>query len=124
MKKIALASALVFASSTAAFAAQQAPMVKGGFTGPSVVSHTTVKTALNAADDEAVVLTGYITHSLGNEEYTFKDATGEITIEIDDDEWHGLEATPETKLVIHGEADKDWADNHSAVDVSSVKLAK
>jgi len=123
MKKIALASALVFASS-AAFAVEQAPMVKGGFTGPNVVSHTTAKAALNAADDEAVVLTGYIINSLGNEEYTFKDATGEIIIEIDDEEWHGLKATPETKLVIHGEADKDWADNHSAVDVSSVKLAK
>ncbi|MDD9154905.1 NirD/YgiW/YdeI family stress tolerance protein [Aliivibrio sp. S4TY2] len=120
MKKIILASALVLASSTA-FAAQNAP-VTGGFNGPSSVSVSTVRSALDSADDAAVVLTGYITSSLGNEEYQFKDATGEIRIEIDNKDWNGIEATPETKLVIHGEVDKEWTE--TMIDVNSVQLAK
>ncbi|OCH07958.1 YgiW/YdeI family stress tolerance OB fold protein [Aliivibrio fischeri] len=120
MKKIVLVSALVFASSSV-FAAHNAP-VKGGFTGPSSVSVSTVRAALDSDDDAAVVLTGYITSSLGNEEYQFKDATGEVRIEIDNKDWNGIEATPETKLVIHGEVDKEWTE--TTIDVNTVQLAK
>ena len=121
MKKIILASALVFASSTA-FAAQNTQVVKGGFTGPSSVTVSTVRAALDSDDDAAVTLTGYITSSLGNEEYQFKDETGEVRIEIDHKDWNGIEATPETKIVIHGEVDKEWTE--TMVDVNSVQLAK
>ncbi|MUI55411.1 YgiW/YdeI family stress tolerance OB fold protein [Aliivibrio fischeri] len=120
MKKIVLVSALVFASSSV-FAAQNTP-AKGGFTGPSSVSVSTVRAALDSDDDAAVVLTGYITSSLGNEEYQFKDATGEVRIEIDNKDWNGIEATPETKLVIHGEVDKEWTE--TTIDVNTVQLAK
>ena len=121
MKKIVLVSALVLAS-TGAFAAQNTQVAKGGFSGPSAVTVNTVQIAQEAKDDTPVTLTGYIIASLGDEEYQFKDATGEMIVEIDHRDWNGIEATPETKLVIQGEVDKEW--KHTAIDVNTVKLAK
>ena len=45
-----------------------------------------------------------------------------MIVEIDHRDWNGIEATPETKLVIQGEVDKEW--KHTAVDVNTVQLAK
>ncbi|WP_299805196.1 YgiW/YdeI family stress tolerance OB fold protein [uncultured Shewanella sp.] len=120
MKKVLLVSALILLSSSA-FAAQ-AHEQKGGFIGPSNVNVQTVAVALDAKDDTPVTLTGYIVSGLGDEEYTFRDDTGEIIIEIDDHDWNGVEATPETKVVIQGEVDSGWS--YSTIDVDTVKLAK
>jgi len=117
MKTILLVSALV---SSSAFAAQNMPQ-NGGFTGPSAVTVNTVQVALDAKDDTPVTLTGYVIAALGDEEYQFKDATGEMILEIDSRDWNGIQATPETKLVIHGEVDSDW--NNTSVDVNTVQLA-
>ncbi|CAH6887681.1 Protein YgiW [Vibrio chagasii] len=121
MKKIVLVSALIL-SSTSAFADQKTQNDKGGFTGPSAVKVKTVEMALEAKDDTPVILTGHIVSSLGDEEYQFKDSTGEIVVEIDHRDWNGIEATPETKLVIQGEVDKEW--KHTAIDVNTIQLAK
>ena len=60
---------------------------KGGFEGPGVSADNTLTVAevLKLSDDANVTLTGQIINSLGDEKYTFKDATGEIVIEIDDE---------------------------------------
>ncbi|CAH6991919.1 Protein YgiW [Vibrio chagasii] len=121
MKKIVLVSALIL-SSTSAFADQKTQNDKGGFTGPSAVKVKTVEMALEAKDDTPVILTGHIVSSLGDEEYQFKDSTGEVVVEIDHRDWNGIEATPETKLVIQGEVDKEW--KHTAIDVNTIQLAK
>ncbi|MEC4727315.1 NirD/YgiW/YdeI family stress tolerance protein [Shewanella sp. D64] len=120
MKKIILASALVLAS-TSVFAAQSTEQ-KGGFTGPSAVTVNTVQVALDSKDDTPVTLTGYILSALGDEEYKFSDDTGEIIIEIDNRDWNGIEATPETQIVIQGEVDSNWS--YTTIDVNSVQLAK
>ncbi|MGS0676503.1 NirD/YgiW/YdeI family stress tolerance protein [Shewanella sp. 30m-9] len=120
MKKVLLMSALIFASSSV-FAAQTSDP-KGGFIGPSNVSVKTVAVALGAKDDTPVILTGYIVASLGDEAYKFKDDTGEVIVEIDDRDWNGVEATPETKVVLEGEVDSSWS--YTQIDVDSVKLAK
>lgn len=121
MRKILLVTALTLVS-TSAFSAQTTSVAKGGFTGPSTVVTSTIEAALDLNDDAAVTLTGYITTSLGNEEYQFKDATGEVIIEIDQKDWNGIEATPETKLVIQGEIDKEWTE--TKIDVNTVQYAK
>ena len=120
MKKLILVSTLLLASSSV-FAAQ-ANEPKGGFVGPSNVSVKTVAVALEAKDDTQVLLTGYIIAGLGDEEYKFSDDTGEIIIEIDDRDWNGVQATPETKIVIQGEVDSGWS--YTTIDVDSVELAK
>ncbi len=98
---------------------------QGGFTGPSVViGISTIKEAINAgmfSDDTPVTLTGHITHSLGGELYQFKDNTGEIAIKIDHDKWFGLQVTPETKITIQGEIDKEL--NSIEIDVDRVQKA-
>ncbi len=121
MKKIILASALLLASG-ATFAANQAVPAQGGFAGPVAVNIIkTVDGALQANDDAQVELTGHIVNSLGDEDYTFKDNTGQIVIEIDHHKWNGINVTPETNIVITGEVDKDWSTR--IIDVNTVRLA-
>ena len=120
MRKAILISALLFASSNVLAAPSSEK--SGGFIGPSNVSVKTVTVALEAKDDTQVLLTGYIVAGLGDEEYKFKDNTGEIIIEIDDQDWNGVEATPETKVVIQGEVDSGWS--YTVIDVDTIKLAK
>lgn len=81
----------------------------GGFEGPNAnaTPASTVAEALTLNDDANVVLTGKIVNSLGDEEYTFRDATGDIIIEIDDEDWNGAKVTPEDTIEINGEVDKD-----------------
>lgn len=98
--------------------------VKGGFQGPSKAKHIVrdVISAMNASDDSKVELTGKLMMSLGDEEYVFQDATGEITVEIDDDIWFGRTVTPENTIVIRGEVDKDW--KKTTIDADSLELVK
>ncbi|MGL4733526.1 MAG: YgiW/YdeI family stress tolerance OB fold protein [Enterovibrio sp.] len=127
IKWLALFSAMMVGS---AFAQQggfvNPNMHMGGFAGPtSANAINTVKQALNAgvwADDTPVSLTGYITSSLGNEHYIFSDGSGEIRVEIDNDDWRGIQATPKTKLTIVGELDRKISG--MKVDVDAVFLAQ
>ena len=64
-----------------------------GFTGPGSGTNTgqvqtvTVIQARSLPDNSLVVLTGNIVQSLGRERYTFRDSSGDITIDIDRDLW-------------------------------------
>ncbi len=109
--------ALVFGLSGNALAQQP----RGGFQGPGLPVMT-VAEALKVSDDTPVKLAGKIEKSLGNEKYLFKDATGTITIEIDDDDWKGVTATPDSELIIEGEVDKEmFKDTEIDVDVVTLK---
>ncbi len=102
--------------------AQTQPVIQqGGFSGPGI-SSSTVQQAKNMKDDSPVVLKGYIIQNLGNEKYLFKDESGTITVEIDHDEWRGLQVTPSDLVEISGEIDKEW--NKIEIDVSQIKKIK
>jgi uncharacterized protein (TIGR00156 family) len=66
----------------------------------------TVAAARELPDDAPVVLEGYIIRQLRREHYVFRDATGEIQVEIDDKKWVGRRVGPETKVRIIGEMDR------------------
>lgn len=131
MKKIAaIASALALASTmavanqggfTGAGSASSATQ-KGGYTGPKNTQVMTIAQAKQMRDDTKVVLRGNIIKQLGHEKYIFKDATGEITIEIDDDDWGGLAVGANDLVEIYGEVDKDW--NSVEIDVDSIRKAQ
>ena len=124
MKKLLVVSAFLLASTSAFAATTAAPAQpsQGGFTGPSATPVIkTISQVKDAQDDAAVELTGYITTSLGDDDYMFKDNTGEIKVEIDHKDWNGVNATPTTKLKIRGEVDKDWSER--TIDVNAVALA-
>lgn len=88
---------------------------QGGFTGPSV-EVITVEQAKNMNDDAFVILRGSIKQNVGDDIYVFTDGTGSINVEIDEDEWNGLNVGPEDVVEIRGEVDKDWSTLEIDVD--------
>lgn len=95
----------------------------GGFTGPGAVAVNTVQGALNAYDDTIVTLTGKITRQVAHEKYEFRDNTGTIIIEIDDDEWYGVQAGPNDTVQIRGEVDSDTF-RRNEIDVKFITKVK
>ncbi len=59
----------------------------------------------NPSNDMDVVLQGSLLNKLSHERYSFSDGTGEITVEIDDEDFGGKQVDPNTKIEIHGEVD-------------------
>jgi uncharacterized protein (TIGR00156 family) len=78
-----------------------------GFQGPGNLGDvTTVAQAKKSKDDVKVALTGNIIQQCGNENYTFQDSTGKITLDIDSEKLAGITVTPQTTVKITGEVDK------------------
>lgn len=87
---------------------------------PQEMAIETVADAKDKADDTIVVLQGYIAKSLGGDKYAFTDKTGEIIIEIDDDEFDGVSVTSGEMIEIMGEVDKD-SKKPAKVEVKTIK---
>ncbi|WP_255557915.1 NirD/YgiW/YdeI family stress tolerance protein [Photobacterium sp. WH24] len=101
-----------------------ATAAQGGYTGPNETqgANSTVAQAMQAKDDARVTLTGHIVASLGDEDYRFKDSTGEMIVEIDNHLWGDKQIGPETQVILMGEVDKDL--NGTTVDVNSVQIGQ
>lgn len=111
----------ILAFCAVAFSANADP-AQGGFKGPDNLKLLTVAETSEATDDSRVKLVGYIVKSLGDENYEFKDDTGTLVVEIDDEDWGGLEVTPDDRLEIAGEVDRERLG--VALDVDRVRLAE
>jgi uncharacterized protein (TIGR00156 family) len=92
-----------------------------GFKGPDNVTSSTVAQVAEMAEDAHVKLVGYIVKSLGDEKFEFRDDTGTIVIEIDEDDWHGVEAGPSDRVEITGEVEREWRE--TGVEVDRIRLA-
>lgn len=107
---LALVLALFIAAP--AMAAFQGPGTeKGGFKGPgSQAPAMTVSQARALPDDARVVLTGNIVQQLpgDHDKYMFRDATGEIVVDIDTKDFRGQTVTPANTVRITGEVDKEF----------------
>jgi uncharacterized protein (TIGR00156 family) len=113
MKKISVIL-LVLAFATVTYA---------GFTGPGATDTLkTVASVKSMQDDDKIILEGYLVKEIRSEHYIFKDATGEIEVEIDDEDFRGVKVTPETKVRLVGEVDKDRTS--TTVDVDYVEAVK
>lgn len=127
MKKLLTLSALI-AFSAPTFAGFQGNTANtnansnGGFVTSSKHQSQvkTVAQAKKAEDDRNVVLTGYITKQIANEKYNFKDRTGQITVEIDDELWNGLTVNPKTKVKLYGQVDHD----NGRVEIDVKRISK
>jgi uncharacterized protein (TIGR00156 family) len=63
-----------------------------------------INEAKNLPNDSWVILTGYIVNMLpGGRQYTFRDPSGEIAVDIGPKEWRGLSAAASDRVQIHGE---------------------
>lgn len=86
---------------------------------------TTVAEVLKSGtDDQRVTLRGQITRRLYGDKYIFADSTGEIRVDIDQDEWPAGQPINEKTLVeIIGKVDVDWG-RVTEIDVKVVRLPK
>ena len=82
-----------------------------------------VKHALGLKDDSKVQLKGYVVKSMGDEKYQFRDSTGSITVDIDDELWQGKAISAKTPVTLIGEIDIDYKPTKRVeVDVDQVKF--
>lgn len=89
---------------------------EGGFSGPASIQGfqgpgpdiKMVAEVLNMADDSRVALQGHIVQYLGGKHYVFQDASGSINVKIGKKHWQGRQFTPNDKVLIYGEVDKEW----------------
>ncbi|WP_455425752.1 YgiW/YdeI family stress tolerance OB fold protein [Dryocola sp. LX212] len=136
MKKLAAMMTVLAMTAAPAFAANQGGFVdpnaapaaqqtqtqaQGGFVGPSG-SKTTVEKAKTLSDDTWVTLTGKIEQRIGGDDYTFRDSTGTINVDIDHKRWNGQTITPQDTVQLEGKVDKDW--NSVEIDVKNVTKVK
>lgn len=119
MRKVLSFSVLILTTSVAS-AQFVGPAASGSVVPQGVV---TAKAAQELRDDTKVTLEGSIVEALGNEHYLFRDASGEINIEIDDDDWYGLRVTPEDTIIIKGEVDRHHF-KPTSIDVDYIILKK
>ncbi len=88
-----------------------------GFSGQS--SKITVIEALKLPDDSYVTVQGSIVRRISSDKYLFKDKSGTMTVEIDDDKWGNIEANDKDVLELSGEIEKKLNSVH--LDVDTIK---
>jgi uncharacterized protein (TIGR00156 family) len=93
----------------------------GGFSGPDNRRLVTVAELATLPDDTPVRLVGYVVESVGAESYTFRDGSGTVVVEIDDDDWNGLDIRPEIRVEVAGEVDRDG--DRTEVEVDTIRAA-
>lgn len=77
------------------------------FTGPSTIGRpSTVAEIQNASWGSYVTVTGHIVEHQRQDYYTFRDATGDIRVEIEVATWQGRPVDPETKVRLLAEVDR------------------
>ncbi len=122
MKKLTLAALLAISTSTA-FAGfnSNTNNARGGFQ-QGTAQPISVKQALSAKDNSIVTLVGNITQQIDDDEYLFNDGTANIKIEVKNRVWNGLNVGPQDKIRITGKLDNE-AFEKAEVEVFSVEKA-
>ncbi|MBA1197199.1 NirD/YgiW/YdeI family stress tolerance protein [Pseudomonas plecoglossicida] len=91
------------------------------YTGPGAQPVTTVAAANDAADDTRVVLQGFVTKKLDNDDkFEFKDNTGTIKVEIDDEDMPPAGFNDKTKVKLTGEVEKNLMSREVDVDLVEI----
>ena len=116
MKKILAALLLMSCFSGLAFAVK----VEGFRNG--ITAKATVAEALKLNDDAYVTIQGNIVKQISEDKYLFKDETGSITVEIDQNKWLGQSVDSKDKVELSGEIEKDLTS--TKLDVKTVKKIK
>ena len=109
MKKLFIVALLGFFSVSNVFAA--------GFNGQT--NKTSVTEALKRPDDSYVTIEGNIVKRLSSDKYLFKDSTGTITVEIDNEKWGNTDVSEKDILELSGEIERKFNSVH--LDVDTIK---
>nr|WP_314741706.1 NirD/YgiW/YdeI family stress tolerance protein [uncultured Haemophilus sp.] len=119
MKKIALATLLAL-SATSAFAGFNNSTPNGGFQAAPQAA-ISVQQALKAADNSMVTLVGNLTQQIDDDEFWFTDGTGQIKVEIERHVWNGLNVGQNDKVRIFGKLDNEMSDK---ADIEVIRIEK
>ena len=92
-----------------------------GFTGQT--AKYSIQDALKQPDNSFVTIQGNIVKKLSSDKYLFKDTTGTITVEIDNEKWGNIEASEKDTLELTGEIERKFNSIHLDVDTVT-KLSK
>ncbi len=92
---------------------------KGGWQDDHENKISSVQEVRAMQDDGNVTMQGKIEKHLKRDKYQFRDGTGFIIVEIDDDVWDGQTVTPQDTIWIFGELDSD--PENPEVDVERLK---
>ncbi|WP_373604283.1 YgiW/YdeI family stress tolerance OB fold protein [Aggregatibacter sp. HMT-949] len=106
MKKLTLVAILAITTSSAFAGFNDNTGTQGGFQQP-VAEVISVKQALSAKDNSMVTLVGNITKQIDDDEYLFTDGSEQIKIEIKKRVWNGLNVGPQDKIRISGKLDNE-----------------
>lgn len=93
------------------------------YTGPGAApADSTVQQVLqDPQDDQDVTLRGYLLEKLSSEKYTFSDDTGQIRVEIENDDFPDPEIGPDTHIEISGEVETAFM-RQPEIDVEQLKV--
>lgn len=115
--KILLSSALVV---SAGIALANTPVNQAAIA-QAQATVKTVQQALTAKDDAQVELRGHVVKALGDEKYEFRDNTGTIVVEIDDELWQGRPIAANATVTLSGKVDVDYKPTKRVeIDVKSI----
>lgn len=59
-------------------------------------------------DNQFIALQGKIVEQVGKRDFLFRDASGEIEVEISRHAWHGQDITPNDEVKLFGDVNKSW----------------
>lgn len=96
---------------------------KGGFQNNNQQQMVTVTEIAELNDGDYVVMQGNILEKTGDDSYNFKDNTGTMIVEIDDEDWAGITVTPNDVVIIEGEIDKNMMEP-TVIEVDTIRMAK
>ena len=113
MKRLLSTLMIMGVATSIAFAAN------GGFKDSVSPKKATVSEILKMNNNSYVAVQGNIVKRISDDKYSFKDSTGTIVVEIDDDKWGGVNAGTQDKLELIGEIEKKY--NSTELDVDSVR---
>lgn len=94
------------------------------YEGPGGLRSGTVAEILKSSrDDQHVVIEGFLIKKVGKETYVFSDGTGEIEVEIDDDDLPVEPIDERTRVEISGKVDAHLL-RKTEIDVDSVRVIR
>jgi len=113
MKKLSIMAVVGIVASTAAFA--------GPATNKGTMNEVmTIEEVRGLSDNSPVIVRGYLLRQNGENSYVFQDSTGTINVEIDEQDWGGMNVSPSDYVEIWGEVDKNGV-SMIEIDVSAMK---
>lgn len=122
MKKFALATLFALAT-TSAFADFNSNNTQAGGFQQVTSAAISVKQAMSATDNSMITLEGNITQQIDDDEFLFTDGTAQIKVEIKRRAWNGLNVGPNDKIRISGKLDNE-AFEKAELEVYRVEKAK